>query len=423
MHGGPSQMDLFDYKPQLKERHGQELPASVRGRSASDRHDLGPEVFPGRVAAVQVLAAWRPSGTWVSELLPHLGAGRRRTLLRPLDAHRGDQPRPGRHLPADRASTGRAAEHGEPGSATAWAARAKTCRRSWCCSRAAAPPDRTIRSMRDCGAPAFCRRTIRASVSVPTAIRCCISPTRPASTAPRAAAMLDALGALNRKQADLVGDPEIQHAHRPVRNGVSHADFRPRTDRLERTRREQTLDAVRPMSLVRRARLRPTACWPGGWPNGACASCSSYHRGWDQHCNLPSDLRLQCSDVDQPAAALIRDLKQRGLLDETLVIWGGEFGRTIYSQGKLERDQLRPRPSPALLYHVAGRRRDPARHGSRRDRRFLLQHRPRPGPRSRPERHHAALLGLDHTRLTYRFQGRDFRLTDVHGRVVSEILR
>jgi uncharacterized protein (DUF1501 family) len=61
-----------------------------------------------------------------------------------------------------------------------------------------------------------------------------------------------------------------------------------------------------------------------------------YHRGWDQHYNLPSDLRLQCGDVDQPAAALIRDLKQRGMLDDTLVVWGGEFGRTTYSQGKLE---------------------------------------------------------------------------------------
>src|SRR5262249_18530856 len=63
-----------------------------------------------------------------------------------------------------------------------------------------------------------------------------------------------------------------------------------------------------------------------------------YHRGWDQHYNLPSDLRLQCQDVDQPCAALIRDLKARGMLDNTLVIWGGEFGRTTYSQGALEAD-------------------------------------------------------------------------------------
>ena len=100
-----------------------------------------------------------------------------------------------------------------------------------------------------------------------------------------------------------------------------------------------------------------------------------YHRGWDVHGNLPEVLPSQCKDMDQACWALVQDLKQRGMLDDTLVIWGGEFGRTIYSQGKLTADRLRPRPSPALLQPVDGRRRHQGRRGPRRDRRLQLQHR------------------------------------------------
>ena len=91
-----------------------------------------------------------------------------------------------------------------------------------------------------------------------------------------------------------------------------------------------------------------------------------YHQGWDQHGNLPGGIRQQCRETDQGAAALLIDLKQRGLLDDTLVIWGGEFGRTNYSQGKLTPDRLRPRPPPALLHRLDGRRRRQAGHQLRR---------------------------------------------------------
>ena len=148
-----------------------------------------------------------------------------------------------------------------------------------------------------------------------------------------------------------------------------------------------------------------------------------YHRGWDQHNNLPRDLALQCKGTDQPTAALITDLKQRGLLDDTLVVWGGEFGRTVYSQGKLTDDQLRPRPSSAQLQHVAGRRRHQARAScSARPTTTATTSSSDPVSRPRPAGDDPALLGIDHTKLTYRFQGRDFRLTDVHGEVVKKIL-
>ena len=112
-----------------------------------------------------------------------------------------------------------------------------------------------------------------------------------------------------------------------------------------------------------------------------------YHRGWDQHNDLPGGHRTSASTPTQPSAALVQDLKRRGLLDDTLVIWGGEFGRTIYSQGSLDREQLRARPPPALFLHVDGRRRHQEGHGLRPNRRLLLQHRRRPRARPRPERH------------------------------------
>ena len=147
-----------------------------------------------------------------------------------------------------------------------------------------------------------------------------------------------------------------------------------------------------------------------------------YHRGWDQHYNLPSDLRLQARDVDRPAAALIRDLKERGMLDETLVIWGGEFGRTTYTQGKLEPTNYgRDHHGRCFTMWLAGGGIKPGIvHGQTDDFCYNIAQNP-----VHVHDLNATLLyqlGVDHTRLTYRFQGRDYRLTDVHGNVVTSIL-
>jgi uncharacterized protein (DUF1501 family) len=147
-----------------------------------------------------------------------------------------------------------------------------------------------------------------------------------------------------------------------------------------------------------------------------------YHKGWDQHYNLPSDLRLQAHDVDQPCAALVRDLKQRGLLDETLVIWGGEFGRTTYSQGKLEATNYgRDHHGGCFTIWMAGGGIKPGMvYGETDDFCYNVVRDP-----VHVHDLNATLLnqlGFDHTRLTYRFQGRDFRLTDVHGNVIKDIL-
>jgi hypothetical protein len=147
------------------------------------------------------------------------------------------------------------------------------------------------------------------------------------------------------------------------------------------------------------------------------------HAGWDQHNSLTTELYNQCRDTDQPSAALVKDLKQRGLLDETLVIWGGEFGRTPFIQGNLND---RPRwgrdhhPYAFTVWMAGGGIRPGITYGASDDLAMNVARDPVHVHDFQATLLH--LLGIDHERLTFRFQGRQFRLTDVSGRVVREIM-
>ena len=147
-----------------------------------------------------------------------------------------------------------------------------------------------------------------------------------------------------------------------------------------------------------------------------------YHRGWDQHNTLPKRLREQCADTDQPSAALVQDLKQRGLLEDTLVVWGGEFGRTVYSQGKIEKDNYgRDHHGRCFTVWMAGGGVKPGlTYGETDDYGYNIVANPVHIHDQNATILHC--LGLHHDKLTYRYQGRDFRLTDVHGEVVKGIL-
>jgi uncharacterized protein (DUF1501 family) len=147
-----------------------------------------------------------------------------------------------------------------------------------------------------------------------------------------------------------------------------------------------------------------------------------YHRGWDQHNDLPAGIRSQCFDTDQPAAALVADLKRRGLLDDTVVIWGGEFGRTIYSQGTLTRTSYGRDHHPRCfsIWLAGGGIRGGTTYGETDEFSYNVGRDPVPVHDLHATVLH--LLGLEHTRLTYRFQGRDYRLTDVSGEVIPRIL-
>ncbi len=147
-----------------------------------------------------------------------------------------------------------------------------------------------------------------------------------------------------------------------------------------------------------------------------------FHRGWDQHTHLPTQIAGQCRDTDQASAALVRDLQQRGLLDETLVVWGGEFGRTVYCQGRLTaldygRDH---HPRCFTVWLAGGGIRPGITHGATDDFGYNITQDP-----VHVHDLHATILhclGIDHTRLTFLYQGRHHRLTDVHGAVIKEIL-
>jgi hypothetical protein len=147
-----------------------------------------------------------------------------------------------------------------------------------------------------------------------------------------------------------------------------------------------------------------------------------FHRGWDQHNQLPKNIALQCRDVDQACAALIQDLKERGLLEDTLVVWGGEFGRTVYCQGKLTADDYgRDHHPRCFTVWMAGASVRPGiTHGETDDFCYNITRDP-----VHVHDLHATILhtlGIDHTRLTFKFQGRHFRLTDVAGSVVKPVL-
>ena len=162
----------------------------------------------------------------------------------------------------------------------------------------------------------------------------------------------------------------------------------------------------------RASRRSPTtACWPAGWSSAACGSCRSSTRRGTSTATSSSDLKQNCADTDQACAALVKDLKQRGLLDDTLVIWGGEFGRTPMVQGG--NDGRDHHPNAFTMWLAGGGIKPGITLGETDEFGFNVVE-----DRVHVHDLHATilhLLGFDHTKLTYRFQGRDFRLTDVHG--------
>jgi hypothetical protein len=147
-----------------------------------------------------------------------------------------------------------------------------------------------------------------------------------------------------------------------------------------------------------------------------------FHRGWDQHTNLPQQIRGQAKDTDQASAALVTDLRERGLLNDTLVVWGGEFGRTVYSQGKLTADDYGRDHHPRCftIWMAGGGIKPGLIHGETDDFSYNIVR----DPVDFHDLHATILstLGIEHTKLTFKFQGRHFRLTDVKGRVVRDLL-
>ena len=234
--------------------------------------------------------------------------------------------------------------------------------------------------------------------------------------------MLDSLVKLNEELYEEVGDPET-HA----RISQYEMAFRMQSSVPELTDLNQEPDKIKEM-------YGPDVNKPGTFAHCCILArrmmerdvrlVQIFHRGWDQHGNLPNDIRNQCRDIDQPATALVQDLKQRGMLDDTLVVWGGEFGRTVYCQGALKKDNYGRdhHPKCFTMWMAGAGIKSGIVYGETDDFSYNIVK----DPVSVRDLNATILnqLGIDHERLTYKFQGLDHRLTGVEekARVVSEIL-
>ncbi len=413
--GAPSQMDLFDHKPMLGDKRGIDLPDSVRmGQrittmtSGQKRLPVAPSIFK--------FAQYGKSGAWLSELLPHTAR-----VVDDLCIVKSLQTEAINHDPAITFVQTGSQLAGRP-SVGAWVAYG-------------------LGSMNQ-DLPAFVVLLSRGGTDQPLYDRLWGSgflPTRyqgvklrggkepvlylanPAGCSPQTRRqMLDDLGALNGLRHEETGDPEIvtriaqyELAYR-MQTSVPNL-----TDLTREPRHILDLygpDVQRPGSYAANCLLARRLAERG------VRFIQLYHMGWDHHSNLPKQIRNQCRDTDQPSAALLHDLKQRGLLEDTLVIWGGEFGRTIYSQGELTADNYGRDHHPRCftVWLAGGGVRAGLIHGETDDFSYNIVRDPIEVYDLNATILH--LLGIQHTRLTYKFQGRDFRLTDVHGNVVKALL-
>ena len=231
---------------------------------------------------------------------------------------------------------------------------------------------------------------------------------------------LDDLAELNQLNAKEYGDPEIQ-----ARIAQYEMAYRMQTSVPELTDLSKESDKVIES-------YGPDARKPGTFAYNCVLArrlsergvrfIQLFHRGWDQHGSLPRNIKKQAEDTDQPSAALIQDLKARGMLDDTLVIWGGEFGRTVYSQGRLAVDDYGRDHHPRCftIWMAGGGIKPGVTFGETDDFSYNIVRDPVHVHDLNATILHC--LGIDHTRLTFKFQGRYYRLTDVHGNVVKQIL-
>jgi hypothetical protein len=231
---------------------------------------------------------------------------------------------------------------------------------------------------------------------------------------------LDTLGELNRQRHSMVGDPEIEariaQYEMACRMQTSVPELVDFASESESTFQLYGEDARKPGTFAANCLLARRLAERG------VRFIQLYHRGWDHHGNLPAGIESLTSDVDQASAALVLDLKQRGMLEDTLVIWGGEFGRTVYCQGGLTRENYgRDHHGKAFSLWMAGGGVKPGiAYGASDDFSFNVTENPVHVHDLQATVLHC--LGIDHERLTFRFQGRQYRLTDVHGRVVHDVL-
>jgi hypothetical protein len=419
MSGGPSHIDLFDHKPKLKNHNGQELPASIRMGQRITGMTSGQKSFPC-AAPIFKFAQHGKCGTWVSELLPHTAK-----IVDDIAVIKSLNTEAINHDPAITFIQTGSQQPGRP-SLGAWLSYGLG-------SENKDLPSFLVLISQGSGnktdQPIFSRlwgsgflptqhQGVRLHSGANPVLYLANPPGIDAATRRR---MLDGVAQLNEMAVQSFGDPEIN-----TRIAQYEMAFRMQT----------SVPKLTDLSSEPKKVLDMYGIDDKGVDGGYARNCllarrmaeqgvrfiQLMHRGWDQHGDLPKQIRGQCQDVDKPSAALVQDLKERGLLEDTLVIWGGEFGRTVYSQGALTKDNYgRDHHGRCFTMWMAGGGIKPGiTYGETDDFCYNIVKDP-----VHIHDYNATILnrlGIDHKKLTYRFQGRDFRLTDVHGEVVEGLL-
>jgi len=420
MSGGPSHIDLFDYKPKLKDRHGTELPATVRMGQRVTGMTAGQKSFPC-VAPMFKFAQHGKCGAWVSDLLPNIAS-----ITDDLAIVKSLHTEAINHDPAITCiQTG----HQLPGrpSLGAWLSYGLG-------NESQSLPAFVVMVSQGSGnktdQPLFSRlwgpgflpsqhQGVRFRSGSGDPVLYLSNP--PGIDADARRRMLDGVGQLNKLAAQSFGDPEIN-----TRIAQYEMAFRMQSSVPELTdlskESKKTLEMYGVDETGRDGGFARNCLLARRMAERGVRFVQLFHRGWDQHSDLPRQVRGQCRDVDRASAALVRDLKQRGLLDETLVIWGGEFGRTVYSQGALTKDNYgRDHHGRCFtLWLAGGGIKGGVSHGETDAYCYNVVKDP-----VHIHDFNATILhclGIDHTKLTFKFQGRDFRLTDIAGNVVRPLL-
>ena len=416
--GGPSQLDLFDYKPKLNELRGMDLPESIRNGQRLTGMTSGQDKFP-LAGSVFNFNQHGESRAWISELMPYTAK-----IADELCFVKSMHTEAINHDPAITFFQTGSQQSGRP-SFGSWMSYGLGSLNNnlpsfiVMLSRGSGRPN---------GQPLYSRlwgngflNSLHQGVQFRAGKDPVLYLKNPEGISRKERRqMLDYLAAMNEEQSKIFGDPEIVN-----RIAQYEMAYRMQTSVTDIMNIEEEPDHVFQL-------YGPESLTPGTF----AANCilarrlvekdvrfvQLYHMGWDQHDNLPGQIAKQAKDVDQPTAALIMDLKQRGLLEDTLVVWGGEFGRTNYSQGTLTdtnygRDH---HPRSFTIFMAGGGIKPGMTYGETDEFGYNIVKDP-----MHVHDLQATLLhqfGVDHTKLTYKYQGRRFRLTDVAGDVIHSIL-
>lgn len=412
--GGPPQLDLLDYKPQLRAHQGDDVPDSVFNGQRLTGMTAGQTSFPVAASTFD-FHQHGESGLWLSEVMPHLGkVADDICVVKSLETEAIN------HDPAITFLQTGFQIAGRP-SMGAWL--------SYGLGNANENLPTFVAMLSGNGGQPLYDRLWGAGFlpsehqgvrfrSGKDPVLYLNNPAGMSSSLRRQT--LDDLGKLNRLRLEATGDQEIEariaQYEMAYRMQTSVPELTDVSDEPESTFRLYGDEARKPgtyaynVLMARRLSERGTRF------------VQLFHRGWDTHGNLPNQLRARCQETDQASAALVTDLKQRGLLDETLVVWGGEFGRTVYCQGKLTtktygRDH---HPRCFSIWLAGGGIKPGHSFGETDDYSYNIAR----DPISVHDLHATMLhlLGVHHEKLTFRFQGRHYRLTDVHGNVLRDLL-